>query len=373
MSERNDKDSEQQALTVVRERIDAIDTRLIALISERAECAKEVAEIKLATVNHSDEPVVFYRPDREAQVLRRIQELNPGPLAGDDMARIFREIMSSCLALEQPLTVAYLGPAGTYSQTASYKHFGQSAVTEAQTSIPVVFRRVEDRHCDFGVVPVENSTEGMIGQTLDAFLDSPLQIIGEIDLPIVHHLLGLEGTCFDEIDCVCGHEQALGQCRNWLDSHLAQVPRKAVTSNGEAARLAAETPGMVAIAGELAATTYGLTPLVSAIQDQASNTTRFFVLAREGVPSSGLDKTAILVASRNRPGALLNLLKPFSERGISLTRIDSRPSRSEKWTYIFFIEFEGHREDAQVREILSDLEEHSIMLKVLGSYPKAPI
>ncbi len=373
MSDYSDKDSEQAALAAVRDRIDAIDARLVALISERAECAKEVAEIKLAAVQHSGESAKFYRPDREAQVLRAIRESNPGPLAGDDLARIFREIMSSCLALEQPLTVAYLGPAGTYSQAASYKHFGQSAVTEAQTSIPVVFRRVEDRHCDYGVVPVENSTEGMIGQTLDAFLDSPLQIVGEIDLPIVHHLLGPEGTQLSAVDCVCGHEQALGQCRNWLDAHLAQVPRKAVTSNGEAARLAAETTGMVAIAGDLAAATYGLTTVVSAIQDQANNTTRFFVLGKEGVPSSGLDKTAILVASRNRPGALLNLLKPFSDRGISLTRIDSRPSRSEKWTYIFFIEFEGHQQDAQVREILSNLEEHSIMLKVLGSYPKAPI
>lgn len=362
-----------EALAAIRARIDAIDSQLLALINDRARCAQEVAEIKLAAVGEGEDSPLFYRPEREAQILRAIQARNPGPLPADYVAKIFREIMSSCLALEQPLTVAYLGPAGTFSQAAARKHFGQSAVPEAVSSIREVFRRVEDRHADFGVVPVENSTEGMVGQTLDCFLESPLQIIGEVELPVVHHLLARESIELEHIQCVCGHEQALAQCRNWLDAHLPLVPRESVTSNGEAARRAANTEGTVAIAGDLAAETYGLVKIHHAIQDSASNTTRFLVLGREAVPPSGKDKASILVASRNRPGALLSLLRPFEEKGVSLTRIDSRPSKTEKWTYLFYIEFEGHLADPLIDGIMSELEEHSILLKRLGAYPRAPI
>lgn len=363
-----------EQLADIRARIDSIDRQLLELISDRARCAQEVADIKLAAVRESGEAVpMFYRPEREAQVLRSIQERNPGPLPDDYVARIFREIMSSCLALEQPLTVAYLGPPGTYTQSAARKHFGQSALPQAHPSIGAVFRQVEDRHCDFGVVPVENSTEGMVGQTLDSFLESPLQIVGEVELPIVHHLLVGSLTRDGAIEVIYGHPQALAQCRGWLDAHYPNVPRENSPSNGEAARLAMENAGVAAIAGDLAAETYDLERRAESIQDIASNTTRFLVLGRDAVPPSGKDKTSILVSNRNRPGALLSLLRPFEEAGVSLTRIDSRPSKTEKWTYVFYIEFEGHLEDRVITEIMAELEEHSIMLKRLGSYPRAPI
>ena len=370
-------DSDQQ-LSQIRERIDEIDLRLLELISERAQCAQQVAEVKLRASQSQEDVPLFYRPEREAQVLRAIRERNPGPLAGDQVAAIFRELMSGCLALEQPLSVAFLGPEGTYSQAAALKHVGQSALPQSQPSIHKVFRQVEERLCDYGVVPVENSTEGMVGQTLDCFLESPLQITGEIELPVVHHLL-VDGpdlgsaAVLDDIALVIGHEQALGQCRHWLDSHLPDVPREAVASNGEAARRAGSEQSVAAIAGELALKQYGLVPPASAIQDRSSNTTRFLVLGRESVPPSGYDKTSLLVSARNRPGALLGLLRPFEEKGVSLTRIDSRPSKTEKWTYLFYIECEGHLSDPVMADVIGEIEEHSIMLKKLGSYPRAPI
>ena len=363
-----------EQLASIRARIDGIDQQLLQLINDRARCAQEVAEIKLAAVRSSGGEVpLFYRPEREAQVLRAIQERNPGPLPDDYIARIFREIMSSCLALEQPLTVAFLGPPGTYTQAAARKHFGQSALPEALPSIPLIFRAVEERRCDFGVVPVENSTEGMVGQTLDCFLESPLQIVGEVELPVVHHLFVGESTGQGNITIICGHPQALAQCRGWLDTHYPDVPRETCSSNGEAARRAQDVTGVAAIAGDIANETYRLLRRAESIQDHANNTTRFLVLGRESVPPSGEDKTSILVSSRNRPGALLSLLRPFEELGVSLTRIDSRPSKTEKWTYMFYIEFEGHLEDELVVRIMAELEEHSIMLKRLGSYPCAPI
>ena len=362
-----------EQLSKIRERIDAIDSQLLELISERARCAQEVAQVKLDASQSDKAPPVFYRPEREAQVLRAIQERNPGPLASEHIASVFREIMSSCLALEQPLSVAFLGPEGTYSQAAALKHFGQSAIPQSQASIHKVFRQVEERLCDYGVVPVENSTEGMVGQTLDCFLESPLQITGEIELPIVHHLLAGQGAEQSDIQLILGHEQALGQCRQWLDSHLPDVPREAVASNGEAARRAGVEAGVAAIAGELAAGLHQLDTLASAIQDSSTNTTRFLVLGKKTVPPSGHDKTSLLVSARNRPGALLGLLRPFEENGISLTRIDSRPSKTEKWTYVFYIECEGHLADDVMVEVIGQIEEHSIMLKRLGSYPRAPI
>lgn len=361
-------------LADIRTRIDAIDVQLLTLISDRAKCAQAVAAIKLAAAREAGgEAPMFYRPEREAQVLRAIQQSNPGPLPDDYIARIFREIMSSCLALEQPLSVAYLGPAGTYTQAAALKHFGQSALPQALPSIGAVFRSVEDRHCDFAVVPVENSTEGMVGQTLDCFLESPLQIVGEVELPVVHHLLAGPDTERGDLKIIYGHEQALAQCRDWLDTNLPGLPREACASNGEAAKRAQERSGVAAIAGDLAAETYGLAKLAESIQDLVSNTTRFLVLGRDSVPRSGKDKTSILVSARNRPGALLGLLRPFEDAGVSLTRIDSRPSKTEKWTYVFYIECEGHIDDAVVSAIMGELEEHSIMLKRLGSYPRAPI
>ena len=369
--------ADNRDLDQVRTDIDAIDREIQALISRRAKCAQRVAAIKLEEVRAAQErgeesaEVVYYRPEREAQVLQRIVERNPGPLAGETVAYIFREIMSACLALERPLQVAYLGPEGTFTQAAAIKHFGHAAICVPQVGIDTVFSQVESGECNYGVVPVENSTEGMVSHTLDNFMDSSLKISGEVELRIGHHLLVAPHTDSDSIIRICAHQQALAQCRNWLDSHWPNVEREAVSSNGEAARLAAQTPGVAAVAGDMAADLYQLEKLAEHIEDYPDNTTRFLVIGREEVPPGGRDKTSIIVSSRNKPGALFTLLEPFRRGGISLTRIDTRPSRTEKWAYVFFIEFEGHLQDENVAAIIADLEEQSILLKPLGSYPRA--
>lgn len=366
--------SDERDLTQVRADIDAIDREIQALINRRAECAERVATIKLAEAQAQgggSEEVVYYRPEREAQVLDAIIERNPGPLAGVTVAHIFREIMSACLALEKPLQVAYLGPEGTFTQAASIKHFGHAAVCVPQATIDTVFAQVASGECHYGVVPVENSTEGMVSHTLDSFIDSPLKISGEVELSIAHHLLVAPGKTSADITRICAHQQALAQCRTWLDRHWPNVERHAVSSNGEAARLAVQEEGVAAIAGDMAADLYELERLASNIEDYADNTTRFLIIGREEVPPSGRDKTSIIVSSRNKPGALFTLLEPFRKGGVSLTRIDTRPSRTEKWAYVFFIEFEGHLQDENIAAIIHELEEQSIMLKPLGSYPQA--
>ncbi len=368
---------DNRSLQEVRADIDAIDRELQELISRRAECAQRVADIKLAEVQaarasgHTEAEVVYYRPEREAQVLRNIIERNRGPLAGETVAHVFREIMSACLALERPLQVAYLGPEGTFTQAAAIKHFGHAAICVPQATIDTVFSQVESGECSYGVVPVENSTEGMVSHTLDSFMDSALKISGEVEMPITHHLLVADHTGSDQVTRIYAHQQALAQCRNWLDLHWPHVEREAVSSNGEAARLAAESEGVAAIAGDMAADLYGLQRLAEHIEDYSDNTTRFLIIGREEVPPSGRDKTSIIVSSRNKPGALYLLLDPFRKAGVNLTRIDTRPSRTEKWAYVFFIEFEGHLQDENIARILAELEEQSILIKPLGSYPQA--
>ena len=366
--------SDPAGLDKVRADIDAIDQEIQALLSRRAKCAQRVADIKVAEAQDRGESgadVVFYRPEREAQVLERIIARNQGPLEGVTVAHIFREIMSACLALEKPLQVAYLGPEGTFTQAASIKHFGHAAICVPQATIDSVFAQVESGECHYGVVPVENSTDGMVSHTLDNFMDSPLKISGEVEMRIGHHLLVAPDSTEGDITRICAHQQALAQCRNWLDRHWPNVEREAVSSNGEAARLAAETPGVAAVAGDMAAERYELDKLAEHIEDYADNTTRFLIIGREEVQPSGRDKTSIIVSSRNKPGALFTLLEPFRRGGVSLTRIDTRPSRTEKWAYVFFIEFEGHLQDDNIAGIMTELEEQSIMLKPLGSYPRA--
>jgi chorismate mutase/prephenate dehydratase len=369
--------TDDRDLEKVRADIDAIDQDIQALINRRAECAQRVADIKMAEVAAAHErgeagvEPVFYRPEREAQVLEKIIDRNSGPLDGATMAHIFREIMSACLALEKPLQVAYLGPEGTFTQGATIKHFGHAAICVSQNTIDAVFAQVESGECNYGVVPVENSTEGMVSHTLDNFMDSSLKISGEVEMRIEHHLLVAPDTPKESITRICAHQQALAQCRNWLDKHWPQVEREAVSSNGEAARLAAEQPGVAAVAGDMAAQQYQLAKLATHIEDYADNTTRFLIIGREEVPPSGRDKTSIIVSSRNKPGALFALLEPFRRGEVSLTRIDTRPSRTEKWAYVFFIEFEGHLQDENIAAIMKELEEQSIMLKPLGSYPQA--
>ncbi len=368
---------ESDELQDVRAEIDSLDQQIQILLNQRAQCAQRVADIKMAAVAAAAEvgetpaEVQFYRPEREAQVLRRIMERNQGPLPAKNVAHIFREVMSACLALEKPLQVSYLGPKGTFTQAAAIKHFGHAATCNPRTTIAEVFSQVETGQCHFGVVPVENSTEGMVSHTLDNFLDSPLKICGEVEMRIHHHLLVAPGTKEADVVRICAHEQALAQCRMFLDKHWPRVEQVAVSSNGEAARMAANEAGVAAVAGEIAAEQYGLEKLATHIEDFSDNSTRFLIIGRDEAEPSGCDKTSVVVSSRNKPGALFSLLEPFHSNGVSLTRIDTRPSRTETWAYVFFIEFEGHVRDENISAILSLIEEQSILLKLLGSYPRA--
>ncbi len=358
--------ADENKLKSLRERIDAIDAQLLVLISQRGGLAHEVAEAKLG----AGESPNFYRPEREAQVLRKIIANNPGPLPDEEMARLFREIMSACLALEKKLNIAFLGPEGTFTQAAALKHFGHSVQTTPLAAIDEIFREVQSGTADYGVVPVENSTEGVINHTLDMFLKSPLKICGEVDLRVHHCLMG-RMTDVVEIQRLFSHQQSLAQCREWLDAHLPNVERVPVSSNAEAARLASTTDGVAAIAGEIAAELYGLKILHSNIEDEPNNTTRFLIIGKEDTPPSGIDKTSLMVSARNKPGALASLLEPLAESRISMTRIESRPSRMGMWEYVFFIDIEGHRQDEKTANALDKLKQEAAVLKILGSYPKA--
>ncbi|MFA5626837.1 MAG: prephenate dehydratase [Thiohalomonadaceae bacterium] len=354
-------------LQIIRERIDVLDEQLQALINERAGLAQEVAQVKIAA---DAERAVFYRPEREAQILRKVVERNQGPLPGEEMARLFREIMSACLALERPMRVAYLGPEGTFTQAATLKHFGHSVQTISLPTIVEVFREVEAGSADYGVVPVENSTGGIVGHTLDILLDTPLKVAGEVELRIHQHLMGRMRD-LAEVRRIYSHSQSLLQCRAWLDTNLPGVERIDVSSNAEAARRATIEDGAAAIAGEVAAGLYGLSVLAQNIEDQPDNTTRFLVLGRKSVPPSGKDKTSVLVATRNKPGALYHLLAPLAQHGVSMSRIESRPSRQGMWEYVFFLDIEGHAEESRVAVALQELAAEASLFKLLGSYPKA--
>ena len=354
-------------LDQLRQRIDEIDEQILRLISARAEQAQQVAEVKLS----SEENPAFYRPEREAQVLKRIMALNPGPLQNEEMARLFREILSACLALEQPTRVAYLGPEGTFTQGAALKHFGHSSVTLPIATIDGVFREVEAGAAHYGVVPVENSTEGVINHTLDSFVGSNLNICGEVELRIHHNLMGAETTHRDKITRIYSHAQSMAQCRQWLDEHYPHAERVAVASNAEAARRIKSEWNSAAIASEVAAELYGLEILAEKIEDRPDNTTRFLVIGPKPVPPSGDDKTSILISVRNRPGILYDLLKPLREAGLDMTRLESRPSHVQKWHYVFFVDFIGHVDDPAVSSVFAQILEIGADLKVLGSYPRA--
>ena len=358
--------SKQKNLSDIREQIDALDEQIQALINERAQCAQVVAEIKQA----SGEKVNFYRPEREADILRTVQDRNKGPLSNEEMARLFREIISACLALEEVLKIAFLGPEGTFTQAAALKHFGHSVETVSLAAIDEVFREVESGSAHYGVVPVENSTEGVINHTLDMFLQSDLKICGEVELRIHHHFLSMAQSA-DDITKIYSHQQSLGQCRRWLDSHLPHAERIAVSSNAEAAMLAANEAGAAAIASDTAADIYKLNTLFANIEDEPDNTTRFLIIGQQLVESSQADKTSLLISADNKTGALQSLLMPLSQNGISLTRIESRPSRRGMWDYVFFVDIEGHINDSTVAKALADLEKETSLFKVLGSYPRA--
>jgi chorismate mutase/prephenate dehydratase len=359
------------SLDSVRDRIDAIDGELTRLLNERAACALRVGEIKQSDPDGA--APVYYRPEREAQILARIQSDNPGPLSDQDLASLFREVISCCLNLEQPLTIAYLGPSGTYTETAAVKQFGHFARTQAMSSIDEVFREVESDGVHYGVVPVENSTEGMVNHTLDCFMDSTLNICAEVELPIHHALMVDAGAGDAPIEEIISHSQSLAQCRSWLDAHYPGVARTPVNSNAEAAQLVVKQPGKAAIAGKMAADQYGLRVLASNIEDHADNKTRFLVIGKQKVGPCGRDKTSLLVSTRNEPGALYQVLGPFHNHGISLSRIETRPAKSGSWSYVFFIDFDGHQVDEQIQEALREVAEVAMEVRSLGSYPQAVV
>ncbi len=360
--------TKKTSLEDLRARIDQLDREILEKLNERAGCALEVAEVKLG--ESGGEAPIFYRPEREAQVLRRMAELNPGPLSGEKVAQVYRQIMSACLALEEPLKVAYLGPEGTFTQQATLKQFGDSVIGIPLVTVDDVFREVTSESCDYGVVPVENSTEGVINHTLDNFLSSSLQICGEVELRVHHHLM-IASEAAGDIKRIYSHQQTLGQCRRWLDGHYPKVPRLTESSNAEAARRAAEEKDAAAIAGEIAAGIYGLEIISRQIEDESDNTTRFIVVGREKIGPSGNDKTSIVVSTHNQPGALYKLLEPFHRHGVSLTSIETRPSRTGMWSYVFFIDFEGHHEDELIRRVLDQIDRDALEVRLLGSYPRA--
>jgi chorismate mutase/prephenate dehydratase len=368
MARKSPQRAKPATLEELRVSIDAVDAQIHALISQRARLAREAGISK-----HQDGHTVdYYRPEREAQVLRMALERNQGPLRNEEVLRLFREIMSACLAQEEPLKVGFLGPEGTFTQAAVLKHFGHSVRALPLATIDEVFHEVEAGVADFGVVPIENSTEGTVNNTLDRFLASPVRICGEVEVRIHQHLMGRMDSLQD-IERVCSHQQSLAQCRAWLDEFLPGVERVAVSSNAEGARRARDEKGTAAIAGEAASEVYELKVLVADIEDRPDNTTRFLVVGRKAFRPSGRDKTTLLVsaAHTDAPGALYRLLEPLAKAAINVTRIESRPSHRRKWDYVFFLDVEGHAEDRKLSRALAGLKRRASLFRVLGSYPQA--
>ncbi|MFA6921792.1 MAG: prephenate dehydratase [Gallionella sp.] len=345
-----------------RQRIDQLDDEMLKLVSQRAALAQQIGHLK--------ENGVVLRPEREAQVLRRLQDANPGPLSNAAIAALFTEVMSQCRALEAPLTVAYLGPEGTFTEAAALKRFGSAVQGVSCATIDDVFRAVESDSVQYGVAPVENSTEGAVGRTLDLLLQSTLSVCGEVMLPI-HQCLLATGCDLSEIHTVYSHPQSLGQCQTWLNTNLPHAARIPVSSNAEAARLASAHPNSAAIAGSQAALHFKLQVCVENIEDDARNTTRFLVLGKQQVAPSGDDKTSLVLSAANRPGTVHDLLSSLATHDVSMTKFESRPSRSGLWEYVFFVDIEGHQADAHVAMALAELKLTAAFMKILGSYPVA--
>ncbi|NDH55532.1 MAG: prephenate dehydratase [Burkholderiaceae bacterium] len=356
--------NDDQRLAPLRAQIDAIDQELLELISKRAKAAQEVGHIK----NESSAPI--FRPERENQVIQNVLQKNPGPLLADGLASIWREIMSACRALESKQAIAYLGPTGTFSEQAAHQFFGQSISGLPCVSLDEVFKAVEKGAATFGVVPVENSSEGAVSRTLDLLLESPLQISGEVVLPIRHHLLTKHGN-LDGVKTVCAHAQALAQCQQWLSVHAPQLQRQAVSSNAEAARMASKDSSIAAIAGEPAQLAYGLQIVSAQIQDDPNNRTRFVVIGQYACQPCGQDQTSLVLSVANQPGAVHHLLGPLAKHGVSMTRFESRPARKGSWEYHFYIDIEGHTSDAKVATAIAELKTIAAFYKNLGSYPRA--
>ena len=351
-----------EKLKQLRKQIDRLDDEMLKLVNQRAALAQQIGHLK--------ENGVVLRPEREAQILQRLQGNNKGPLSNAAVVQLFTEVMSQCRALEAPLTVAYLGPEGTFSEQATFARFGSAVQGQPSATIDDVFRAVESGAAHYGMVPVENSSEGAIGRTLDLLLQSTLQVSGEVMLA-VHQCLLAQHCELNTIKTIYSHPQSLGQCQGWLNAHLPHAARIPVSSNAEAARLAAENPHSAAIAGSQAAALFGLDLCVENIEDDAKNTTRFLVLGKQQVAPSGNDKTSLVLSAANRPGAVHDLLVPLAKHGVSMTKFESRPARSGLWEYVFFMDIEGHQHDAKVAAALAGLKQVAAFVKILGSYPIA--
>lgn len=351
-----------QQLKPLREKIDAVDAQILDLLNARARLAQEVGHLKANT----NAPV--FRPERESQVLRGVAARNSGPLHSLDIQLIFREVMSACRALERRVTVAYLGPAGTFSEQAVFQQFGHAIVLLPCISIDEVFRTTEAGTADFGVVPVENSTEGAVNRTLDLLLQTSLVISGELSIPVQHSLMTASGD-FQGITKICAHSQALAQCQSWLNQHYPAIERLAVSSNGEAARMASVDPTVAAIAGESAGAHYELQVVHAHIQDDPHNRTRFVVIGNSRCTPSGKDQTSLVLAVPNKAGAVYGLLESFSRFSVSMTRFESRPARTGNWEYYFYVDVEGHQDDEPVARSLAELKNSAAFFKILGSYP----
>ncbi|CAC9582406.1 Chorismate mutase I (EC 5.4.99.5) / Prephenate dehydratase (EC 4.2.1.51) [uncultured Gammaproteobacteria bacterium] len=355
----------KKTLAELRIEIDALDKEIQTLIGNRADLAGEVAEVKIA----EDVNSVFYRPEREAQVLRSIIERNDSQLKDKDMAHIFREIISACLALERPLNIAYLGPEGTFTQEAALKHFGHAVSTLDCGSIDEIFHQVEKGNAHYGVVPIENSSNGVIGGTVDMLYSQDLKICGEVEISIAHQLMSADQS--QEIKVIYAHQQALDQCQRWLANHYPNVTLKEVSSNALAARIVKDEVGAAAIASEAALSLYGLERIAKNIEDRTGNTTRFLILSKESVEPSGHDKTSILVTTKHEAGALLDLLEPFKDQGINMAQIARHPIPGVKWEYLFLIDIEGHQDDVKVKSALAEVDNRVQKMSILGSYPVA--
>ncbi len=353
-------------LLAFRAQIDGLDRELLALLNRRASLAQQVGEVK------KKEGSVAFRPEREAQVIDGLKSLNTGPLASDSVAPIWREIMSACRALETPTRVAFLGPSGTFSEEAAMSFFGSSIVKIPCANFDEVFHATSAGAADFGVVPVENSSEGVVTRSLDLFLTTPLFIIGETSLYVRHNLLRRENS-LDGIDAVCAHPQALAQCHGWLSHHLPNAERRPVSSNAEGARLASGDSRLAGIAGARAASEFGLHIAAPAIQDDAHNRTRFAIVAHPHQhpqpKASGHDCTSLVVSVTNRPGAVHDMLVPLKKHGVSMTRFESRPARSGQWEYYFYIDLQGHPDQPEVAAALNELRGTCAFFKMLGTYP----
>lgn len=355
-----------QALLALRDQIDGLDKQLLALLNERAHVAEQVGEIKRA------EGTPFFRPDRVAQVIDKIRAANPGPLKGEHVAAIWREIMSACLALESPQRVAVLGPVGTFCEQAAIEYFGGAADMTYCASFDEVFHATASGSAQFGVVGVENMTEGVVTRSLDLFLHTPCHVVGEVSLLIRHNLMRREPS-MSGIEAVLAHPQALAQCQNWLNKHLPDVERRAVSSNAEGSRLAATNPAWAALGSERASTLFGLHITAHAIQDEAYNRTRFAVICLPQTmatpPATGRDCTSLVVSVPNRPGAMHDLLVPLKTHGVSMTRLESRPARTGQWEYYFYIDLDGHPSQPNVAAALAELRQSCAFFKMLGAYP----